>query len=181
MVIKRWEHFAHDADTGVRGIGASREETFEQAAVALTAVITDPLSLRAQEQVEVSAEAPDDELLLVDWLNALVYEMATRRLLFGRFQAYGRRGTVIDRPCPGCQGTGVVEREKTLTVKVPAGVEDGMVLRIPGHGLHTREAGGTPGDLYVIVHSAPDRRFQRGGICGARRTSRSARRCSARR
>lgn len=88
MASKRWEHFAHEADIGVRGIGASKEEAFEQAAIALTAVILDPPELAAHEMVEITCEAPDDELLLVDWLNALVYRMATRRLLFGRFEVH---------------------------------------------------------------------------------------------
>jgi tRNA nucleotidyltransferase (CCA-adding enzyme) len=88
MLTNRCEHFAHDADIGVRGIGATKEEAFEQAALALTAVITAPHTLRAQEKVEIVCEAPDDELLLVDWLNALVYEMATRKLLFGRFEVH---------------------------------------------------------------------------------------------
>jgi SHS2 domain-containing protein len=88
MVTKHWEHFAHDADIGVRGIGGSKEDAFEQAALALTAVITAPHALGAREKVEVACEAPDDELLLVDWLNALVYEMATRKLLFGRFEVH---------------------------------------------------------------------------------------------
>jgi tRNA nucleotidyltransferase (CCA-adding enzyme) len=93
IVEKRWEHFPHGADIGVRGIGASREEAFEQAALALTAVITDLHLVASHEEIEVSCEAPDDELLLVDWLNALVYEMATRKLLFGRFTVHieGRR------------------------------------------------------------------------------------------
>jgi molecular chaperone DnaJ len=73
------------------------------------------------------------------------------------------RGTVIDKPCPDCKGHGEVEREEALTVKVPAGVEEGMVLRIPGHGLPSHEAGNMPGDLYVIVRSAPDPRFERRG------------------
>jgi tRNA nucleotidyltransferase (CCA-adding enzyme) len=81
----RWEHFPHGADIGIRGIGLTKEMAFEQAAMALTAVITDPSQLAARTEVHVSCEAPDDELLLVDWLNALVYEMATRRMLFGRF------------------------------------------------------------------------------------------------
>jgi SHS2 domain-containing protein len=88
MTSTRWEHFPHGADVGVRGIGASKEEAFEQAAVALTAVILDPRELTGGEVVEVTCEAPDDELLLVDWLNALVYQMATRRLLFGRFEVH---------------------------------------------------------------------------------------------
>ena len=86
METGRWEHFPHQADIGVRGIGASKAEAFEQVALALTAVVTDPQALSTGEKVEITCEAPDDELLLVDWLNALVYEMATRKLLFGRFE-----------------------------------------------------------------------------------------------
>ena len=81
-----WEHFPHGADMGVRGIGNSKEEAFAQAAVALTAVITEPTSVSAEECVEIACEAPDDELLLVNWLNALVYEIATRQMLFARFE-----------------------------------------------------------------------------------------------
>ena len=85
---KRWEHFPHGADMGVRGIGVTREEAFEQAAVAMSAVITDPAGISATEEVEIRCQAPDDELLLVDWLNALIYEMATRKLLFGRHEVH---------------------------------------------------------------------------------------------
>jgi tRNA nucleotidyltransferase (CCA-adding enzyme) len=80
-----WEHYEHGADIGVRGYGPSKASAFEQAALALTAVITDPGGVAARETVQIRCEAPDDELLLADWLNALVYEMAVRRLLFGRF------------------------------------------------------------------------------------------------
>jgi tRNA nucleotidyltransferase (CCA-adding enzyme) len=80
-----WEHFPHEADIGIRGVGATREEAFEQVALALTAVVTDPASVAATTAVKIEREAPDDELLLADWINALVYEMATRNILFGRF------------------------------------------------------------------------------------------------
>lgn len=86
MSSGRWEHFPHEADMGVRGIGASREEAFEQAALALTAVITDPATVATEEMVEVECEAPDEELLFADWLNSLIYEMATRGMLWGRFE-----------------------------------------------------------------------------------------------
>lgn len=86
MIEKRWEHFPHQADVGVRGLGSSKEEAFEQAALALTAVITDPDLVTPNTVVQISCEAPDDELLFVDWLNALIYEMAIRNLLFSRFQ-----------------------------------------------------------------------------------------------
>ncbi len=81
-----WEHFSHQADMGVRGIGSTKEAAFEGAALAMTAVITDPARVAPKQPVTVHCEAPDDELLLVDWLNALVYEMATRKMLFSRFE-----------------------------------------------------------------------------------------------
>lgn len=81
----RWEHFVHGADVGVRGTAPTLESAFEQAALALTAVITDPQCIAPREAVEVSVSAPDAEYLLVDWLNAIVYEMATRQMLFSRF------------------------------------------------------------------------------------------------
>lgn len=80
-----WEHFPHEADMGVRGIGSTKEAAFEGAALALTAVITDLAEIIPTQPVTMACDAPDDELLLVDWLNALVYEMATRRMLFSRF------------------------------------------------------------------------------------------------
>jgi len=84
----RWEHFSHQADIGVRGIGATKAEAFQQAAVALTAVITDPSIVKPNEAVVFTCEAPDDELLLVDWLNALIAEMSTRKMLWGRFEVH---------------------------------------------------------------------------------------------
>jgi tRNA nucleotidyltransferase (CCA-adding enzyme) len=81
-----WELFAHQADMGVRGIGPTRERAFEQTALALTAVIADPRIVDDGEAVEIRCQAPDDEVLLVDWLNAIVYEMATRKMLFARYE-----------------------------------------------------------------------------------------------
>lgn len=80
-----WELMPHGADIGVCGKGRSKTEAFEQAAVALTAVVTDPASVAARDLVELRCTAPDDELLLVEWLNALIYEMATRKMLFAKF------------------------------------------------------------------------------------------------
>lgn len=73
---RRWEHFEHMADMGVRGIGPSREAAFVEAAFAMCAVITDPALVRPEILFEVDCHAPDDEFLLVDWLNALVYQMS---------------------------------------------------------------------------------------------------------
>ena len=81
-----WQHFQHMADIGVHGFGATLDESFAQTALAMTAAITDPALVKQDSVVEVFCTAPDRELLLVDWLNAWVYEMATRRMLFSRFQ-----------------------------------------------------------------------------------------------
>lgn len=81
----RWEHYEHDADIGIRGFGSTRATAFQQAALALTAVVVDPASVALRDHVSIQCEAPDDELLLTEWLNAIVYEMATRNMLFGYF------------------------------------------------------------------------------------------------
>jgi len=83
MHARNWEHFEHDADIGLRATASSRDGLFEAMAEALTALITDPAAVRPVEAVPIRCEAPDDALLLTDWLNALVYEMAARRMLFG--------------------------------------------------------------------------------------------------
>ena len=111
----RWEHFPHDADVGVRGCGATAAEAFEQAAHALTAVVTHA-EVEPKVSVEVSCEAPDLELLFVEWLNAIIYEMAVRQMLFGRFavRIEGTRleGTLwgepvdVARHAPACEPKG---------------------------------------------------------------------------
>lgn len=73
------------------------------------------------------------------------------------------RGSFIDQPCADCHGQGRVERAETITVKLPVGVEEGMVLRIPGHGLAAPAPNGPAGDLFVIVRTLPDARFERAG------------------
>jgi molecular chaperone DnaJ len=74
------------------------------------------------------------------------------------------RGSIIEHPCPECHGSGSEEKEETLTVRIPKGVEEGMVLRISGKGMPSPEAGGATGDLFVVVRSKDDPRFERDGI-----------------
>ena len=110
-----WEHFPHDADVGVRGFGSTAAKAFEQAAYALTAVVT-LAEVEPKHSVEVRCEAPDLELLFVEWLNAIIYEMAVRQMLFGHFAARidGRRleGTLwgepvdVERHAPACEPKG---------------------------------------------------------------------------
>ncbi len=86
MNTVRWDHFHHEADIGVRGIGDSPALAFEQVALALTAVITTPDRIREISAQEIRLQAPDLDFLLYQWLNELIYRMATRRMLFCRFQ-----------------------------------------------------------------------------------------------
>jgi len=90
----RWENFPHDADVGVRGFGKTPAEAFEQAALALAAVVT-TAEVAPKIQVTVNCEAPDIELLFVEWLNAIIYEMAVRNMLFSRFSVH-IEGTRLD-------------------------------------------------------------------------------------
>ena len=73
------------------------------------------------------------------------------------------RGTFIDTPCPDCRGLGRITRDEVLTVRIPIGVEEGTALRIPGHGRAAEKPGLPPGDLFVVVQTAADPRFERQG------------------
>lgn len=97
-----WEHFPHGSDIGVRGFGQSVEEAFEQAATALTAVVADVSAVGQSQAVEVHCGASDLELLFMSWLNAVIYEMAVRDMLFSKF-----RVVIL-----GCSLTGTLFGEK---------------------------------------------------------------------
>ncbi|MGQ0741089.1 MAG: archease [Alphaproteobacteria bacterium] len=86
MEQRGWNHFPHGADLGVCGWGPTVEAAFEEAAKAVTAAITQA-SVISAARVEISCEAKDLELLFVAWLNAIIFEMAVRQMLFGRFEA----------------------------------------------------------------------------------------------
>jgi tRNA nucleotidyltransferase (CCA-adding enzyme) len=131
-VTKRagWEHFPHDADIGVRGFGVTATRAFEQAGRALTAIVTHA-QVKPITSVDVRCEAPDLELLFVEWLNAIIYEMAVRQMLFGRF-AVQIRGTRLDgtlwgepidvaRHAPACEPKGA-----TYTALKVAADDDGI-------------------------------------------------------
>jgi molecular chaperone DnaJ len=71
-------------------------------------------------------------------------------------------GTVIEKPCHKCKGTGRERRTRRYTVKIPAGVKDGTRIRLKGKG-EIGEAGGPAGDLYVVTRVQPSRLFERRG------------------
>jgi molecular chaperone DnaJ len=71
-------------------------------------------------------------------------------------------GEVIADPCPSCRGEGRVEKRKSLTVNIPAGVDEGTRIRLAGEG-EAGIRGGPPGDLYIFIHMARHDIFQREG------------------
>lgn len=105
--MPRWEHFDHQADIGIRGFGRTKDEAFEQAALALIAVIVArPQEITTKQAVDVECESEDDAQLLADWLGSLLTEMSARRMVFRQFRVSisGRRlsarayGEPIDPP-----------------------------------------------------------------------------------
>jgi molecular chaperone DnaJ len=72
------------------------------------------------------------------------------------------RGEVIEDPCPSCSGSGRITRERTLSVNIPAGVEDGTRIRLAAEG-EAGVRGGPPGDLYIFLSIAVHEFFQRDG------------------
>ncbi len=92
MITPHWEHFEHQADMGVRGFGNTPAEAFEQAALAMSAIITDLSRIDPVDEVTIICEEADQELLFADWLNALIFEMSTRNMLFSQFEVFIENG-----------------------------------------------------------------------------------------
>ncbi len=85
MVIVNYETFEHEADIGVRGFGRTIEEAFENAAVALYSIIVNINKIQPSEKKIVTVTAPDLDLLLVEWLNALLSLSDIERIVFSKF------------------------------------------------------------------------------------------------
>ena len=91
-----------------------------------------------------------------------------KRTFFGYFRntavcpLCGGTGKIIEEPCPTCRGTGILNMKKKIKIRIPAGIEDGTRLRIPGEG-NVGKNGGRNGDLYIIVHVKEHPYFKRQG------------------
>lgn len=72
------------------------------------------------------------------------------------------RGKTLKKPCPECSGRGSVEKKRTLQVKVPAGIDTGKLIRMPGEGA-PGNLGGPPGDLYLAIEVEPHKTVERRG------------------
>ena len=93
---------------------------------------------------------------------------AVRNTPFGQFASVAPcnmcngSGQVIDEPCPKCRGKGSVRGKRKISVRIPAGIDDGSNIRVSREG-NPSSSGGPPGDLYVVVHVEQDARFYREG------------------
>ena len=113
--VAGYELLPHDADVWVQGHGPTMGSAFEQVALALTRVVTET-EVSPDTKVEVSCSSADTELLLVDWLDAIIYEMSVRKMLFARYEVEiadnDLRGTLwgepinVARHAPACEPKG---------------------------------------------------------------------------
>jgi SHS2 domain-containing protein len=110
-----WEHLEHGASLGVRGLGPTKAAAFEQAALALTAVIADPRAVEPSSTVAITCEAADDEALLLAWLNAVIGEMVSRQMLFSRFHVELQPGRLS--ACASGERAGVERHHRASSVK----------------------------------------------------------------
>ncbi len=111
-----WEHFSHKADMGIRGVGQTKAGAFEQAALAMTAIITDLEKIEPKYKIQVSCKADDDEILFVDWLSKIIYEMDKRKMLFSRFKVKIDKGNLSAT----AWGENIDLKKHTPTVEVKA-------------------------------------------------------------
>lgn len=98
------------------GRGTKPEAAFEQAAIALSEVVTELQKIEAKTSVAIECQAPNDALLLVDWLNALIFRMAVKRMLFSRFAV-----TISDHRLRGEAWGEAVDRDRHAPAVEPKG------------------------------------------------------------
>ncbi len=81
-----YEFFPHHQDLGLRGVGWTLEDAFEQVALALANITMDVEKIQEEESIHIECQSPNHEGLLADWINAIIYEAGIRKIAFKRFQ-----------------------------------------------------------------------------------------------
>jgi SHS2 domain-containing protein len=81
-----WEHFSHPADMGIIATADNLNDAFADAAVALTAIITEPKNVQPCERIEIKCSGDDEEDLFFKWMSKIIFEMDVRKMLFGRYE-----------------------------------------------------------------------------------------------
>jgi molecular chaperone DnaJ len=148
-----------------RDLAYSLEITLEEAANGSEK----DLRIERMEKCDVcmgSGASPDTSPKQCPRCNGKGRIQSTTRNAFGMFVQVTTcptcrgKGRIIETPCPKCRGSGLAERERKITVKIPPGIDEGYQLRLPEEGEISPESE-SPGDLYVLIHVAPHRYFKR--------------------
>jgi len=143
------------------------EISFEEAAFGTEKTLDIP----RQETCETchgSGAAPNTQPQTCPQCNGTGEVRRVQQSVFGQFvnvTACSRcqgEGKIITTPCPECRGQGRVRKMRKLTVKIPAGVDNGQQIRLSGEG-ESGPKGGPPGNLYVVLEVRPHRIFKREG------------------
>lgn len=148
-------------------IGVSTSITLAEAATGVEREVTYRANVRC-ETCDGNGSAPGVDLETCTNCRGQGSVRVTRQTLLGTTMSIapcdvcGGRGRRIVEPCTDCRGSGSIADEVTLTVDIPAGVDDGARMRLSGRG-HAGEPGGRTGDLYVQITVEPDERFTRHG------------------
>jgi molecular chaperone DnaJ len=148
-------------------VAVSAEVTLAQAA-SDTEIELSFEAIDACERCNGNGAEPGTPIVTCDRCGGAGVLQAVTRSPFGQVvrqlacDVCGGDGKIPEQPCPRCEGRGREVRRRTLRVDIPAGISDGQRIRLSGRG-HAGERGGPPGDLYVLVHVAPDERFVRDG------------------
>lgn len=85
-IFYMWEHFAHQSDIGIRASAENLGGAFEDAAVALTAIVTEPENVQPNERIAIECRGDSEEDLFFNWLSKIILEMDTRKMLFGKYE-----------------------------------------------------------------------------------------------
>jgi molecular chaperone DnaJ len=129
------------------------------------------ITLNRREQCpecDGSGAAPGSDVTTCSKCNGSGQVQQSSRTAFGHFTQItvcprcNGQGTIIEEPCKRCDGDGTVRQQRSITVKIPPGVQDGMRLRLAGEG-EAGEKNAPSGDMYVEVHIRPHDTFQRRG------------------
>lgn len=100
--------------------------------------------------------------------NGTGQERVQQQTMFGSFvnvqpcRTCGGEGTIVDTPCEKCKGKGTIQRQRTITVNIPAGIDNGQILTMRGEG-NAGKRGGSAGDLQIVVSVKPHKLFERLG------------------
>lgn len=122
-----WKHFDHGADIGIWAKGQTLETAFEQIAIALSQVISEVELIRPAKRISICCKAADKEMLLVAWLDALIYQMSSRRMLFSRFKVNFRDNRLYGSAWG--ESVDVVRHKPAVEVKGATLTELGVVYR----------------------------------------------------